>query len=203
MSQPRLRKQFRDNNDEDYQNKRRKERHHSPREHKIMSALGAVNESSRSSKDFKETSKPTISEAYKKPEVLNRNKRMFGLLMGHLGMARQKLEADSSLIKKQSDISTSVAEKNAKEAQRLEILKRKEKQQQIYDSKVANIKHSFHDWKSHMETLVHFIYTDSEPKLSWLPANHNKLSRELLKARNDEVWHHAFTFFETFTFIEL
>ena len=175
---------------ESYQNKRFKD---GRGDHKIMSSIGAVHNDSNNNRprkrdiDFTETSKPTISEAYTKPDTLNRNKRMFGLMMGHLGMARQKLEADSNLIKKQTEISVAVAERNAKEVQRVELLKKQERRKQIYENKVNTIKSSFNLWKTHTESLVHFLFTDCEPKLTWLPANHNKQSRDLLKNRNEEV----------------
>jgi hypothetical protein len=62
---------------------------------------------------------PVIHEAHSKPEAVQRNKRLFGNLMGHLGRAKRKLEEDSLNIKKQAILQSAVAQRNAEESKRL------------------------------------------------------------------------------------
>lgn len=64
------------------------------------------------------------SNAHDKPEVMQRNKRLFGALMGHLGTAKRKLEEDSSTIDKQTSRQNAVAHKNGMENKRLQQLDR-------------------------------------------------------------------------------
>ena len=59
-----------------------------------------------------------------KPEAKERNKRLFGALMGHLGTAKRKLEEDSSTIDKQSSRQSAVSQKNVLENRRLQQLER-------------------------------------------------------------------------------
>lgn len=59
-----------------------------------------------------------------KPEAKERNKRLFGALMGHLGTAKRKLEEDSSTIDKQSSRQSAVSQKNVLENKRLQQLER-------------------------------------------------------------------------------
>jgi len=58
-----------------------------------------------------------------KVEVSQRNKRMFGSLLGHLGMAKRKLEKDSELIGKQTAVNSAVIQKNQEEQQRVNDIK--------------------------------------------------------------------------------
>lgn len=133
------------------------------------------------------TSKPEIKEVFTNPDVINRNKRLFGSLMGHLGSAQSKLERDSEAIKRQTERIHEVAKKNAEESKRLEALKKQEARKAAYDAKVSMIKTSFETWKSHIEPLSNFIFTEIEPRLAWLPAHHNKTTKEILNRRQEEV----------------
>jgi len=73
-----------------------------------------------------QTSKPEVQVAYSAPEVVNRNKRLFSTLIGHLGSAKKKLEADHENIQRQSSLMKSIAEKNTEEFKKLRLRKRKE-----------------------------------------------------------------------------
>lgn len=132
-------------------------------------------------------SKPEIKDVFTQPDVMNRNKRLFGSLMGHLGSAQTKLERDSEAIKKQTEKLNEVAKKNAEEMKRLEALKKEEIRKATYESKISMIKTSFDTWKSQMETLSNFISTDVEPRVVWIPAHHNKTTKDLLSKRQEEV----------------
>lgn len=94
---------------------------------KILSSIGNVSGSDpniRLNVDSKQSdekintvfkSKPELLEVHNRPDIMNRNKRMFGSLVGHLGLAKKKLEDDSELIKKQQDMAASIAEKKTAE----------------------------------------------------------------------------------------
>ena len=97
---------------------------------KVLSAIVAVSgiEKTQGSYDlennFSAASRPHNQEAYVKPEAVRRNKRMFGALMGHLSLAKQRLEKDSSLIEKQDKLKVIATEKNQLEAKRLAHLQK-------------------------------------------------------------------------------
>lgn len=72
---------------------------------------------------------PTRSEiqnAHAVPEVVNRNKRLFSSLIGHLGSAKKRLEEDHDNIQRQTTMMRAVAEKSTEEFKRLRQRKRKE-----------------------------------------------------------------------------
>ena len=95
---------------------------------RLLSKIGSA--SSASSEQFDDARNDDHSSnlreiqnnVYKKPEAIQRNKRIFGALMGHLGVAKRKLEEDSSTIEKRSARQTAVVQKNGMESRRLEQL---------------------------------------------------------------------------------
>ena len=66
-----------------------------------------------------ETASKPLQEAYMKPMTIQRNKRMFSALMGHLSSAQKNLERDSSQIEKQDTRKTLASQKNTLESQRV------------------------------------------------------------------------------------
>jgi hypothetical protein len=79
--------------------------------------------------------KPTIQEAYTKPDTISRNKRMFGNLMGHLGKARKILDSDSNMIGKQDQQKIAATIKNQAESKRvfhLHVTEKREEKQRVY-----------------------------------------------------------------------
>ena len=105
---------------------------------KLMSAIAAVsssvvdsdvsilylNDSSRNLVNYNYADKPPTNEAYTKPDTVKRNKRMFGALMGHLDLARKKLEIDSTLIDRQKRLKELVTEKNQSESKKVAQMQR-------------------------------------------------------------------------------
>lgn len=83
---------------------------------KLLSAVGAVKNSNEIDT---EGSKQTVAELQNAPSVVNRNRRMLGALMGHLGMAKKRLEQDSSKIELQANLKIAATQKNIVESQRL------------------------------------------------------------------------------------
>ena len=128
-----------------------------------------------------------IEMTNQKPEILNRNKRIFGSLMGHLGLAKEKLEKESDRIYKQRELEQSAAKKNSEQLTKLEVTRLKEAKKFFFDHQLSIIKQGSVIHKSYLESLQYFLCTSTEPKLLWLPANHNKFSKEMLARRHDEV----------------
>ena len=97
---------------------------------RILSTVGATNSGSHyelgetGNDDHSSEQRESINNVYKKPEAVQRNKRIFGALMGHLGVAKRKLEEDSSNIEKRSARQMAVIQKNGMESRRLEQLHR-------------------------------------------------------------------------------
>jgi hypothetical protein len=69
-------------------------------------------------------SKPSTQEAYRKPDTIQRNKRMLGALMGHLNKAKQNLEKDATSIEVQETLKANATEKNLAESKRVAELQR-------------------------------------------------------------------------------
>jgi hypothetical protein len=92
---------------------------------KLLSSIAVVrSDVDRSSVDNNrwhagdEAQKPQ-QEAYLKPVTVQRNKRMFGALMGHLNSAQKNLQLDSELIEKQDSRKSLATQKNTIESQRV------------------------------------------------------------------------------------
>jgi pinin/SDK/memA/ protein conserved region len=92
---------------------------------RILSTIGATNSASNDPLDNAVPEARNLeNEVYKKPEAIQRNKRIFGALMGHLGIAKRKLEEDSLNIDKQTSLQMTVLNKNGMENRRLQQLQR-------------------------------------------------------------------------------
>jgi hypothetical protein len=128
-----------------------------------------------------------IQKTNLKPEILNRNKRMFGSLMGHLGLAKEKLEKESDRINKQLEMFQTISKKSSDNFTKMEIAQKKDSKKQFFEKKISAIRTLSANYKNYLESLQYSLCTNTEPKILWLPANHNKLSRELLVKRQEEV----------------
>ena len=92
---------------------------------RILSTIGLTNSASHDPSDAVVPEVRKLEhEVYKKPEAIQRNKRIFGALMGHLGIAKRKLEEDSLNIDKQTSLQIAVSNKNGLENRRLQQLQR-------------------------------------------------------------------------------
>jgi hypothetical protein len=92
----------------------------------LMSAVGAVSSSDRWSPQHADVSSHESADSKLKPNItlnaegLNRSKRLFGSLMGHLGSARKKLEQDSEKIEQQSLAKQEATNKHLLEGKKLQ-----------------------------------------------------------------------------------
>jgi hypothetical protein len=124
---------------------------------------------------------------YTKPEVVNRNKRLFGSLMDHLGLAKENLAKDSEKIRKQKEVEHSAAARNAAETQKIIDLRKRQLKEKLVTAKINKITETSIRWRTQLTSFQGFILTETEPKLPWLPARSNKITSELLQKRQDEV----------------
>lgn len=106
-------------------NKRQRSDPESNRGPKLLSSIAVVRSDQEISsgdndrwRTGDDTQKP-LQEAYLKPVTMQRNKRMFGALMGHLNSAQKTLQQDSELIEKQDNRKILAAQKNNLESQRV------------------------------------------------------------------------------------
>lgn len=110
----------------------------------------------------------------KSDKVLDRrNRRLFGVLRGHLSKAKSSLAERASLNRKKREVEAKVerrVQKMKQEAQELSLT-------------------SLDTRESHEERLSKYIKTVSEPRIYWLPAEHN--SATLALARSAEEAHRS------------
>lgn len=105
-------------------------RHEEVKRPKILSTIGSTNailydQYGDSRNRLRDSDVKDIkNDAFKEPEAIQRNKRLFGALMGHLGVAKRKLEVDSLNIEKQSALQVAVLQKNDLENRRLQLLQK-------------------------------------------------------------------------------
>jgi hypothetical protein len=119
-------RRFADHPNEDHDNrpnKRQRADLNSSQTPKLLSSIAIVRaDPDRSAADGRSTAdeaqKPQ-QEAYMKPVTVQRNKRMFGALMGHLNSAQKTLQLDSELIEKQDHRKVLATQKNSIESQRV------------------------------------------------------------------------------------
>lgn len=111
--------------------KRSRDRDQDRRQPKIMSKIVAVMKQGESGQhdrwmaDTPSIETPKQQDAYMKPEIVKRDKRMFSALMGHLGRASTSLKDDATIIEKQDKRRELATKKNKMESSRVaEIQKR-------------------------------------------------------------------------------
>ena len=136
------------------------------------------------------------------PDLTRRNRRMFGALMGHLGVAKRHLESESTqtLLQRQQQISAVVKQRNEEESRRvrrvqMENLRREKllRRETAANLKISAMKKTTAAWKDMTLPLANFLVTNVEAEgsravnLLWLPALHNKKTKALLEQRRIQV----------------
>ena len=177
-----------------------KKRHHSDDEEERSNEGNESNKRRRQespSKDEEEVTLPRSPSAadeknratdlLKKPEVLSRNKRLFGSLMGHLGQAKQNLEKESDKIAMQKQVQLTVSEKRVRADQKRKSTGDRAKQRQQLEQNLALETKEFEKWKTQINRVKNFLATRSKPNLMWLPKQHNPTTTDLLQHRVNEV----------------
>jgi len=69
-------------------------------------------------------SKPALQEVHKIPDVAQRNKRLLGNLISHLGKAKSNFETDT-IVEQQNKLKDEVTKKNTEESLRISLLRKK------------------------------------------------------------------------------
>lgn len=177
-----------------------KKRHHSDDEEERSNEGNESNKRRRQESPSKDETDVTLprspsaddeknraTELQKNPEVLNRNKRLFGSLMGHLGQAKQNLEKESDKIAKQKQVQLTVTEKRVRADQKRKSTGDRAKQKQQLQQKLALQTKEFEKWKTQTNRTKNFLATSAQPSLMWLPKQHNSTTTDVLQHRIDEV----------------
>lgn len=133
-------------------------------------------------------------------DLKKRNRRMFGALMGHLGVAKRHLESESTqtLLQKQQQISAIVKLRNEEESRRVKQIQlenaRKERllrREAVVNLKIRTMKKATAAWKEMTLPLANFLMTNVPPgqgvNLAWLPAVHSKKTKAMLEQRRQQV----------------
>ena len=130
--------------------------------------------------------------------VQNRNRRMFGNLLGHLNQARSLINKDQGLFDKQRKLEQEAIERERKESeliretQKQVILEEKEKEQQRLnelqrEERIILLKKSLQNRTSGFHALGKFARTETSPSLYWLPAHGNEKTMEYVEKSRVEM----------------
>lgn len=133
------------------------------------------------------TSKPELQDAYARPEVVNRNRRLLGSLMGHLDHARKKLESDSALIHRQQERLQVVTQKHMSESQRLSEEVKLKRLQKKLEQDVRAVEAETRKQQQQLRQRRHSIRTLATPSIAWAPGRHNAVTINLLNEHQAEV----------------
>jgi hypothetical protein len=100
--------------------------------------------------------KPVVNDILKNDDVLQRNKRMFAGIMGHLGRAKDRIIMDSSTLEKQSTIKAAISHKQVEDA-RIAA----EHRRRIRDRDVKLVRISFRQYILMFTILFSLLHRDS------------------------------------------
>ncbi|KAK7079050.1 hypothetical protein SK128_028531 [Halocaridina rubra] len=143
--------------------------------------------------DFKSRTE-AAAELTKDRASRDRNRRMFGALLGTLkrfkndeAKQKDKEEQRAAIDRKLEEKGR--AEKEELRRERLDLFnQRKERQAQIRRLTVKMARVKEHEaWESHMMRLTKFIRTKSSPRIFWLPQSHISKTTNLVRATHDII----------------
>lgn len=130
---------------------------------------------------------------YTQKEGIARSRRMFGVLMGHLGRAKKDIEKDTDLLKRQGSKLQEAEQKERQQSEELANKARRDAAVQKLETLVARtevemqeaivrkkLQHLQNTKKS--ANLSKFLQTTASPPLYYLPAKHTKETEDLLLA---------------------
>lgn len=122
-----------------------------------------------------EKAAPPVEAAASNKGAQDRNRRMFGSLMSHLGKAKQAIVKDSKIIEKQHTIVETASKRNTLDGKIKAI-----------EGEVTEIKTKKDKWVGDLEAISHLMLTISTPQITWLPAKHNEVTRALLEREKEK-----------------
>ncbi|KAM7453692.1 hypothetical protein BLSTO_05557 [Blastocystis sp. subtype 1] len=122
----------------------------------------------------------------------NRNRRLFGNLLGHLNQARTILSKDQTLFDRQRKLEQEAIEREKQESQLIretQIQVTREQREREYnqlnelqlEERVCRLQMSLKNRVSYFRTLGRFLKTASEPAVFWQPAEGNEECERRLK----------------------
>lgn len=170
----------RDNNTADHLSFRQQRRQRP----QILSRVGNVSGVEAETEEIKEGGSedkknygPPLDMSEKRPlksqdttEGVTRNKRMFGNMMGHLGMAKKKVEED------------------AKEREKRQLKETFNKNLKSLQAQVEEVDRDRVRWmQGEVQSMMDFLVTSSEPIIQWRPTEHNTQTQEMLEERKKQA----------------
>lgn len=133
---------------------------------------------------------------YTAKEGVARSRRMFGALMGHLGKAKQQIEKDTDLFKRQGSKQQEAEQKEKMQSKALEVQAKRNASIGKYErliaatevdmqEQVARLKLAHLQQTRKSASLARFIQTVASPPLYYLPAKHTKETEDLVAASKE------------------
>ncbi|KAF0709469.1 Aste57867_5908 [Aphanomyces stellatus] len=138
--------------------------------------------------------KPTEAD----PKSLQRSRRMFGALMGHLGRAKKQLAQDSDLLQKQDRLLSAAEAKVKEHSARVQTLAEQRQARRKVESQIAATKREAADKIAKLERKhslsmsserhqARFLQTVSPTPIFYLPARHTKETQALVDASMEAI----------------
>ena len=165
-----------------------------------QAALKAMRAEAYEAAELRAEERGEMKNIYQKEEVKKRDRRMFGVLMGHLGAAQARLKKDgegSGILRKQRGVMEVVVGKDREEGERRKVREEEERERRrrgeerrrewlaVRQKKVEG-ELDCARYKDYWGGFKGFILTRVEPKLFWLPARMNEAMKEKLEESRRE-----------------
>lgn len=165
-----------------------------------QAALKAMRDEAYEAAELRAEERGEMKNIYQKEEVKKRDRRMFGVLMGHLGAAQARLKKDgegSGILRKQRGVMEVVVGKDREEAERRKVKEEEEREKRrrgeerrrewlaVRQKKVEG-ELDCARYREYWGAFKGFILTRVEPKLFWLPARMNEAMTEKLEESRRE-----------------
>lgn len=136
---------------------------------------GGAGDAEGGGKDVDVAPPPSAAAAAVAKGAQDRNRRMFGSLLSHLGKAKQAIAKDSKTIETRQTIVETASKRNTLDGKIKAI-----------EGTVKDIKKSNDKWVDEMEARSNLFLTQCSPHITWLPATHNDVTRKMLAEKKDK-----------------
>lgn len=139
-----------------------------------------------------EKRKVILESQRKNKQVFDRNKRMFGMLVGTLKQfkteetCRERSTSKRSKIEERLELAVEIErEATNKEVDR--ILEQKQEKEKLLDSTELQLDaiERFKNWDNTNRHLCSYIQTQTKPRIFWLPKEHNPITERKLRETRD------------------
>ncbi|CAK4077332.1 unnamed protein product [Aphanomyces euteiches] len=140
----------------------------------------------------------SVKPAEADPKLLQRSRRMFGALMGHLGRAQQQLAKDIDLLQKQDRLLSAAEAKEKEHSKRVQTLAQQRATRRKLESQIAGTKREAEEkiaqlerkhalMMNHERHQARFLQTVSPIPIFYLPARHTKETQALVDASMEAI----------------